>query len=630
MSDTQSLIENRPPSVATLFLERVEATPDAEAYRYPVIRPAGQDEGPDEWRSYSWREAAERVFSIAAGLMDLGVRPEERVGIASSTRIEWILSDLGILCAGAATTTVYPSTNDSETAYILADSDSRVLIAEDADQLAKVRAHRDELPNLAHVVLVDGEPGAEDAAGDWALSFAELERRGAAYREKHPDAITETVQGLRSDQLATLIYTSGTTGKPKGVRLAQDAWSYMARAVPQTGLLNSDDVQYLWLPLAHVFGKMLISVQIDSGHVIAVDGRVDKIIDNLPVVQPTKMCAVPRIFEKVYNGVAQKARAGGGAKYKIFQWAAEVAREYARTTQDNQRRTGVPDAPTGLKVKHALADRLVYSKLRDAFGGRMVGCVSGSAALAPDLGYFFAGAGIPVLEGYGLTESSAASFCNRTDNFRTGTVGKPMPGTEVRIADDGEILLRGPGIMQGYHGLADKTAEVLEEDGWFHTGDIGELSDDGYLRITDRKKDLIKTSGGKYIAPAEVEGQFKAICPYVSNILVHGAGRNYCTALITLDEPALTAWAADHEDLKGKPYAEVVASEQVRALVDGYVEQLNAGLQRWQTVKKFRVLPRDLDIEHGELTPSLKMKRPVVEREYGELIEEMYEGTRER
>ncbi|MFE9387750.1 AMP-dependent synthetase/ligase [Streptomyces sp. NPDC006784] len=630
MSDTQSLIENRPPSVATLFLERVEATPDAEAYRYPVIRPAGEGEGPDEWRSYSWREAAERVFSIAAGLMDLGVGPEERVGIASSTRIEWILSDLGILCAGAATTTVYPSTNDSETAYILADSDSKVLIAEDAEQLAKVRAHRDELPNLAHVVLVDGEPGAEDAAGDWALSFAELERRGAAYREKHPDAITETVQGLRSDQLATLIYTSGTTGKPKGVRLAQDAWSYMARAVPQTGLLNSDDVQYLWLPLAHVFGKMLISVQIDSGHVIAVDGRVDKIIDNLPVVQPTKMCAVPRIFEKVYNGVAQKARAGGAAKYRIFQWAAEVAREYARTTQDNQRRTGVPDAPAGLKVKHALADRLVYSKLRDAFGGRMVGCVSGSAALAPDLGYFFAGAGIPVLEGYGLTESSAASFCNRTDNFRTGTVGKPMPGTEVRIADDGEILLRGPGIMQGYHGLADKTAEVLEEDGWFHTGDIGELSDDGYLRITDRKKDLIKTSGGKYIAPAEVEGQFKAICPYVSNILVHGAGRNYCTALISLDEPAITAWAADRDDLRGKPYAEVVASEQVRALVDGYVEQLNAGLQRWQTVKKFRVLPRDLDIEHGELTPSLKMKRPVVEREYGELIEEMYEGARER
>ncbi|MEU5835888.1 AMP-dependent synthetase/ligase [Streptomyces diacarni] len=630
MSDTQSLIENRPPSVATLFLERVEATPDAEAYRYPVIPPAGQSEGPDEWRSYSWRESAERVFSIAAGLMDLGVRPEERVAIASGTRIEWILTDLGILCAGAATTTVYPSTNAAEVAYILADSASRVLIAEDATQLAKVRAHREELPELAHVVLMDGEPEAEDAASGWVIGFAELERRGAAYREEHPRAVTETVEGLRADQLATLIYTSGTTGRPKGVRLPQDAWSYMARAVPQAGLLTQDDVQYLWLPLAHVFGKMLISVQIDSGHVVAVDGRIDKIIDNLPVVQPTKMCAVPRIFEKVYNGVAQKARAGGPAKYKIFLWAAEVAREYAKTTQDNQRRTGVPDAPAGLRVKHAIADRLVYSKLREAFGGRMVGCVSGSAALAPDLGYFFAGAGIPVLEGYGLTESSAASFCNRSDNFRTGTVGKPMPGTEVRIADDGEVLLRGPGIMEGYHGLPDKTAEVLEEDGWFHTGDIGELSEDGYLRITDRKKDLIKTSGGKYIAPAEVEGQFKAVCPYVSNILVHGAGRNFCTALIALDEPAVMAWAADQEDLKGRPYAEVVVSEQVRALVDGYVEELNSGLQRWQTVKKFRVLPRDLDIEHGELTPSLKMKRPVVEKKFGDLIDEMYEGARER
>ncbi|MDJ1130411.1 AMP-dependent synthetase/ligase [Streptomyces iconiensis] len=641
MSDTQSQIENRPPSVATLFLERVEATPEAEAYRYPVAPVSG--EGPDEWRSYNWAQAGERVFAIAAGLADLGVRPEERVGIASSTRVEWILADFGILCAGAATTTVYPSTNTEETVFILADSDSRVLIAEDAAQLAKVREHRAELPGLAHVVLIDEGPGTDgdgagsdgkdaDGAGDdgWVLSLAELERRGRAYLDKHPDAVKETVGALRSDQLATLIYTSGTTGKPKGVRLAHDAWSYMAKAIAQTRLVTGDDVQYLWLPLAHVFGKVLLAGQVEVGHVTAVDGRIDKIIENLPVVRPTKMCGVPRIFEKVYNGVAQKARAGGSAKYKIFQWAAEVAREYARVTQDNQRRTGEATAPAGLRFKHAAADRLVYSKLREAFGGRMIGCVSGSAALAPDLGYFFAGAGIPVLEGYGLTESSAASFCNRQDNYRTGTVGKPFPGTEVRVAEDGEILLRGPGIMQGYNGLPEKTAEVLEDDGWFHTGDIGELSDDGYLRITDRKKDLIKTSGGKYVAPAEVEGRFKAICPYVSNILVHGADRNYCTALIALDEPSLLAWAADQESLKGKPYDEVVVSDEVRGLVGEYVDQLNSGLQRWQAIKKFRVLPRDLDIEHGELTPSLKLKRPVVERQFGDLIEEMYEGARER
>ncbi|MFJ6566288.1 AMP-dependent synthetase/ligase [Streptomyces sp. NPDC091292] len=628
MSDTQTLIENRPPSVANLFLERVSATPDGEAYRYPV--PAATGEGPDEWKSLSWGQAAERVFAIAAGLVELGVRPEERVALSSATRVEWILVDLAILCAGAATTTVYPQTNAEEAAFIVADSDSKVLVAEDAVQLAKTRERRAELPDLAHVVLIDPagyEPDAADPEG-WVLTLAELEKRGAAHLEKHPDVIKERVSAITAEQLATLIYTSGTTGRPKGVRLPHDNWSYMAKAIAATGLVGPDDVQYLWLPLAHVFGKVLTSGQIEVGHVTAVDGRIDKIIENLPVVQPTYMAAVPRIFEKVYNGVAAKARAGGGAKYKIFLWAAGVAREYARTTQDNFRRTGQANAPFALSAKHKVADALVYSKLREAFGGRLRAAVSGSAALAPDIGYFFAGAGVHILEGYGLTESSAASFVNPGEAYRTGTVGKPLPGTEVRIAEDGEVLLRGPGIMEGYHGLSEKTAEVLESDGWLHTGDIGELSPDGYLRITDRKKDLIKTSGGKYVAPAEVEGQFKAVCPYVSNILVHGADRNFCTALIALDEPSILGWAKEN-GLGGKSYAEVVAAPETVALVDGYVRELNAGLQRWQTVKKFQLLPRDLDVEHGELTPSLKLKRPFVEREYQHLIEEMYAGTRE-
>ncbi|MFE3601238.1 AMP-dependent synthetase/ligase [Streptomyces sp. NPDC059142] len=628
MSDTQTLIENRPPSVATLFIERVAATPDTEAYRYPVPAAAGQ--GPDEWRSLSWAEASGRVYAVAAGLIALGVRPEERVALASATRVEWILADLGVMCAGAATTTVYPSTNTEESAYILSDSGSRVLIAEDAVQLAKVRERRAELPHLAHVVVIE-EAGAVPAEGDpegWVLSLAELEARGAAYLAGHPKAVEERVDAITADQLATLIYTSGTTGRPKGVRLRHDSWSYMAKAIAATGLISTDDVQYLWLPLAHVFGKVLTSGQIEVGHVTAVDGRVDKIIDNLPVVRPTYMAAVPRIFEKVYNGVAAKARAGGPAKYKIFQWAAEVAREHAAAAQDNFRRTGTRTVPFALGARHKVADALVYSKLREAFGGRLRAAISGSAALAPEIGYFFSGAGIHILEGYGLTETSAASFVNPGEAYRTGTVGKPLPGTEVRIADDGEILLRSPGVMAGYHGLPEKTVEVLESDGWFHTGDIGELSNDGYLRITDRKKDLIKTSGGKYIAPAEVEGRFKAVCPFVSNILVHGADRNFCTALIALDEPAILGWAAEN-GMAGRPYADVVASAAVEQLVDGYVKRLNEGLQRWQTIKKFRLLPRDLDIEHGELTPSLKLKRPVVEREYKNLIEEMYEGSRE-
>jgi long-chain acyl-CoA synthetase len=627
VSDTQTLIENRPPSVAALFLERVAATPDAEAYRYPV--PPASGEGPDGWKSLTWAQAAERVFAIAAGLIELGVQPEQRVALSSATRVEWILADLGIMCAGAATTTVYPQTNAEESAFILADSESKILIAEDAAQLAKAREKRAELPEMSHVVVIDGT-GVDSSQdeGDWVLTLAELEKRGAAVLEKNPDLVKEKVGAITSDQLATLIYTSGTTGRPKGVRLPHDNWSYMAKATSATGLISADDVQYLWLPLAHVFGKVLTSGQIDVGHVTAVDGRVDKIIENLPVVQPTYMAAVPRIFEKVYNGVAAKARAGGGAKYKIFQWAAGVAREYAKVSQDNFRRTGTASVPFGLAAKHKVADALVYSKLREAFGGNLRACVSGSAALAPEIGYFFAGAGVHILEGYGLTESSAASFVNPGEAYRTGTVGKPLPGCEVRIADDGEILLRGPGIMEGYHKLPEKTAEVLEPDGWFHTGDIGELSPDGYLRITDRKKDLIKTSGGKYIAPAEVEGQFKAVCPYVSNILVHGADRNFCTALIALDEPSILGWAEEH-GLSGKSYAEVVADPATVELIDGYVKRLNEGLQRWQTIRKFRLLPRDLDIEHGELTPSLKLKRPVVEREYKELIEGMYEGSRE-
>ncbi|GHF42633.1 AMP-dependent synthetase/ligase [Streptomyces morookaense] len=629
MTETQTLIENRPPSVASLFLERVAATPDAEAYRHPVPAPSGQ--GPDDWASLTWRKAADRVFAAAAGLITLGVQPEQRVALASSTRVEWILADLGIMCAGAATTPVYPSTNAEESAYMLADSESRVLVAEDAAQLAKARRHRAELPALAHVVVIDDTEvtADEDDPEDWVLTLAELERRGAEYLKAHPDAVTDRIAALRPEQLATLIYTSGTTGRPKGVRLRHDAWSYMSRAIEATQLVHPDDVQYLWLPLAHVFGKVLTTGQISVGHVTAVDGRVDKIIENLPVVRPTYMAAVPRIFEKVYNGVAAKARAGGGAQYKIFRWAADTAREYAKVQQDNFRRTGSKAVPFGLAARHRIADALVYTKIRAAFGGRLRACISGASALAPDIGYFFAGAGIHILEGYGLTETSAASFVNPGEAYRTGTVGKPLPGTEVRIADDGEILLRSPGVMEAYHGQPERTAEVLEPDGWFHTGDIGELSPDGYLRITDRKKDLIKTSGGKYIAPAEIEGRFKAVCPFVSNILVHGADRNYCTALIALDEPAILGWAKEH-GLDGRPYAEVVAAKETEELVDSYVRRLNEGLQRWQTIKKFRLLPRDLDVEHGELTPSLKLKRPVVERAYKNLIEEMYEGAREQ
>ncbi|RPK88753.1 long-chain fatty acid--CoA ligase [Streptomyces sp. ADI98-10] len=627
MSSAQSLVDNRPVSVAHLFLSRVEATPGQEAYRYPVPEADGAA-GAEQWHSLTWAQTAERVHAIAAGLLALGVRPEERVAISSSTRVEWILADLGAMCAGAATTAVYPSTHADETVYILSDSGSRAIFVENAVQLDKIASDIDRLPGLGHAILFD--PGADlpRVEGLEVLSLAELEKRGTAYLDEHPDAVEETVRAIEREQLATLIYTSGTTGRPKGVRLVHDCWSYQGVAQEASGLLRSDDVQFLWLPLSHVFGKALVSGQVRTGHVMAVDGRIDRIITNLPAVRPTMMASAPRIFEKVYNGIAGRARAEGGAKYKIFLWAAKVARDYARTEQDSRAATGRRRVPLPLAVRHAVADRLVYGKIRAAFGGSLRGSVSGSAALAPDIGYFFAGAGVPVLEGYGLTETSAACTVNPADDYRVGTVGKPLPGTEVRIAEDGEVLLRGPGVMRGYHNLPEKTAEVLESDGWFRTGDIGEVDKDGYVRITDRKKDVFKTSGGKYVAPTEIERRFKAICPFVSNILVIGDGRNFCSALIALDEEAITSWAATQE-LGDLPYAEIVSSPQVHELIDGFVQRVNGDLQRWQTVKKFAVLPRDLDIEHGELTPSLKVKRPVVEREYAQVIDGMYEGARE-
>ncbi|MFF5919862.1 AMP-dependent synthetase/ligase [Streptomyces flavochromogenes] len=628
MSSAQHLLESRPQSVAHIFLSRVEATPDREAYRYPVATAGHGAAGTEEWRSLTWAQTAERVKAIAAGLLTLGLRPEERVAISSSTRVEWILADLGMMCAGVAATAVYPSTNAEETAYILADSGSRAIFVENAEQLAKVAIHTDGLPGLDTVIVFDPDADMPRAEGLDVLTLAELEKRGTAHLQKHPDAIDAAVGAIRPDGLATLIYTSGTTGRPKGVRLVHDCWSYQAVAQEVSGLLLPDDVQFLWLPLSHVFGNALIAGQVKTGSVIAVDGRIDRIITNLPVVRPTVMASAPRIFEKVYNGIAARSKAEGGAKHKIFLWAAQVARDYARTGQETVVATGRRSLPLWLSVRHAVADRLVYGKIRAAFGGELRGSASGSAALAPDIGYFFAGAGVPVLEGYGLTETSAAVTVNPVENFRVGTVGRPLPGTEVRIAEDGEILLKGPGVMRGYHNLPEKTAEVLDSDGWFHTGDIGEIDKDGFVRITDRKKDLFKTSGGKYIAPTEIESRFKAVCPYASNILVIGNNRNYCTALITVEESVIMPWA-ESQGLGGRSYAEIASSPEAHALIDGFVQRVNGDLQRWQTIKKFAVLPRDLDIEHGELTPSLKVKRPVVEREYAEVVEAMYEGARE-
>ncbi len=601
-AEAQAIIDGRPPSVGRMFFDRVVASPDRDAFSYPVD---------DNWTSVTWQQAGERVTRIAAGLIALGVEPEQRVAIASGTRYEWILADLAIMSAGAATTTVYPSTVPEEVAYIIGDSDSRVVFAEDENQVAKLRERRADVPALTKVVVFDGTPD-----DDWVISLDDLEQQGAKLLAEQPDVVEQRVAASGPDDLATLIYTSGTTGRPKGVRLRHSAWTYEGAAIEAMDLLFADDVQFLWLPLAHSFGKVLLTAQLQIGFPTAVDGRVDKIIDNLAVVRPTFMGAAPRIFEKAHARVTTMAASEGGAKKKIFDQAFKVGREVAR------RRLAGEKVPPHLAAQHKVFDRLVFAKVRDRFGGRLRFFISGAAALNSDIAEWFYAAGILILEGYGLTETSAGTCVNRPQHFKLGTVGPPLPGTELKTAPDGELLVKGPGVMDGYHNVDEATQQILK-DGWLYTGDIGEIDDEGFVRVTDRKKDLFKTSGGKYVAPQSIEGKFKAVCPYVSQVVVHGGERPFCSALVTLDPDAIEPWARQH-GLGGTSYGEIVTSEQALAMVQGYVDQLNSQLNRWETIKRFVVLDRDLSIEDGEITPSMKIKRKVVEDHYREQLDALY------
>ncbi|MER5999528.1 long-chain fatty acid--CoA ligase [Nonomuraea angiospora] len=582
-------------SIPSLLRDRIAATPDAEAYRFP------SDDG---WASLSWREVGDRVRGLALGLAGLGSGPGKRVSILCSTRVEWILADLAVLATGAATTTIYPSNTAAESAFVITDSGSTIVIAEDDDQVAKLRSVQKELPDVTHVVVVDGSP-SEDG---WVVTLASLGGEGDY------DAM---VDAIARDDLATLIYTSGTTGRPKGVELTHDNWLYVSEAVRGLGILSESDLHFLWLPLSHSFGKLLEVVMIDIGVPTAIDGRLDKIAENLGVVKPTFMAAAPRIFEKIHNTVVATVRREGGIKLRIFDWAKRTGIRVVRARQRGA------DIPVTTRIEHALADRLVFAKLRDRFGGRIRFFISGAAPLSQDIAEFFDAAGLTIMEGYGLTESSAGSFLNRPESVKFGTVGPPLPGTEVRIADDGEVLIGGRGIMRGYHGLPEETAGALEE-GWLHTGDIGELDEAGRLRITDRKKELIKTSGGKYVAPTYLEGRIKAACPYASHVFVHGDRRNYVTALVTLDMDVVKPWAqaeglpSDPEELREHP--------RVREEVGRAIDQVNADQASYATVKKFAILAEDFTVETGELTASLKIKRKAVEERHGKTLDSFYDG----
>ena len=607
----QSIIDNEAQSVGHLFRDRVSATPDGAAYLYANVKPEG-----DEWVTVTWSELDVVVREIGAGLIALGVEPEDRVAIASGTRYEWALADLAVMVAGGATTTIYPTTMADDVAFILSDSGTKIVFAENSEQLEKLRGIRASTPAVTRVIVFDGEPDDSDA---WTLNLEEVRQLGREYLAGDPGAIDARIDGIQHDQLATIIYTSGTTGRPKGVRLRHSAWTYEGAAVASTNILNEDDLQYLWLPLAHVFGKVLLTLPLQVGFPTAIDGRIDKIVENLAVVKPTFMGAAPRIFEKAYGRISTMMAAEGGVKAKLFGMASEVGREVSVLREQGKNPSGM------LSLKYSVTDKIIGTKIRDRFGGRIRFFISGSAALNNDIARWFDAMGMQILEGYGMTETSAASFVARPRGYRYGTVGWPLPNTEVQIAADGEVLLRGPGNMEGYHNNPDATAETIDSEGWLHTGDIGELDERGFLRITDRKKDLFKTSNGKYVAPSIIESTFKGLCPYASQLVVHGADRNFVSALVTLDPDAIAGWAAAN-GMEGRSYTEIVTSDACREMVQGYIDQLNAGLNRWESIKKFTILENDLTIEEGELTPSMKLKRKVVADKYKHHLDAHYTG----
>ena len=597
-------IENRAPSVARMFLDRVAATPHTEAFRYP------QDHS---WESVTWQQVGERVHHIAAGLISLGIAPEDRVALASSTRYEWVLADFAVMCAGAATTTVYPTTMASDVAYIVANSGSRVVIAEDQTQVDKLLEHRAELPDVNKVVIIDG-----NGDGDWVITLYELEQLGKQLLADSPSVIEERVATVGADQLASLIYTSGTTGRPKGVRLTHGAWTYTAAAIDALNILGPDDLNFLWLPLAHAFGKVMLALPLQIGFPTAIDGRVERIVDNLAALRPTIMGAAPRIFEKAHARIEGMVAEQGRLTKRMFDLAIGIGMRVSEARQAGKK----PSLTLSLAYK--VADRLVFSTIRERFGGRLRFFVSAAAALDREVAQWFDAVGIIVLEGYGLTETAAASFINRPNAYRFGTVGWPFPGTEAKIADDGEILLRGPGVMTAYHDLPAATAEALDDDGWFHTGDVGEIDADGYLRITDRKKDMFKTSQGKYVAPSAIDARFKGLCPYVSELLVYGEAKPYCVALVSLDNEAITDWAGKH-GLEGDSFAEIARNDKTPELIAGYIDELNLELNRWEQIKRFTIIDRELTIEAGDLTPSMKLRRKVVVEKFADRLSALYE-----
>jgi long-chain acyl-CoA synthetase len=537
----------------------------------------------EDWREVSWAEAADRVDAYANGLLALGVRKGDAFAILGSSRVEWALFDFALGLIGAIAAPIYANSSEKDTGYILDHSESVGVLCEDETQLAKVESVRGAIPRLRHV-----------------LTFADLDglaARGRDYAAEHPEALREAEQAIREDDLFTYIYTSGTTGPPKGCMISHLNYYAMVAVVDDLPrFMGPQDTMLLYLPLAHNFGRLMHLSGAYVGYAIAFLPDPLQAAAALTTVKPTIFPSVPRVYEKVHTAVVARFDEATGAKRKLVDWALRVGRRVSAL-----KLAGKP-VPPGLAAQYKVADRLVYSKVKERLGGRLRLAISGGAPLSREIAEFFHALDIVLIEGYGLTECTTAATTNTHEAFRFGTVGRPLPGTEVRLAEDGELLIRSETVFQGYYKDPEATAAVLRDDGWLLTGDIAEIDDDGFVKITDRKKDIIVTAGGKNVAPQNLENDLKA-SKYVSQAMVVGDRRPYVAALITLDP-----------------------EEQVRKLIQGVVDDVNAERSRYEQVKRFSILPRDFTMGEDELTPTLKLRRRVVADHFADELEKLYAG----
>jgi long-chain acyl-CoA synthetase len=589
-------------NVNAMLTHTVERYPDNTAYT--TIRDDASTE------SLTWREFADQVRRVGKSLIALGVGKNDKANILSYSNYHWVLTDVALASIGSVTVGIYHSLLAKDIGYIVNHSDAVLIFAEDAEQVAKLRSVRSELPAVKKVVVFKDAPGSYD---DWVMSYDDFLELGAGVTDEALDA---RMTDVSYTDVAAIVYTSGTTGVPKGAVLTHDNITFTAQSVFGSAKIHPDDTAMLFLPLAHIFARTCVFTALFAGCNTTFARAIDTIGEDFKTARPHWFPSVPRIYEKVHTKILSGAQAKGGVALKLFNWACSVGDRVSDHLLAGEA------IPMLTRIQYGLATKLVFSKVQAALGGRVRWCISGAAPLDPSIGKFFHAAGVLILEGIGMTENTSFTNVNREDNYRFGWVGPTGPGIEQKTAEDGEVLYRGRNVMREYYKMPADTAETITADGWQHTGDLGSIDDEGFLKITGRKKDLIVTAGGKNVAPSAIEGLI-ATSPYISQVCVIGDRRKYLTALITVDQENVQAYASEH-GIAGASLEDLLASEGINALIQGVVEEKNTEFASFETIKKFRLL-EEFSIENGLLTPTLKVKRNVAMERFANVIDSMYE-----